>query len=159
MKKLVWFLVLLVVVISIIFVCGNLNLNVKVTSDINYSDNFNNYAFGDEPLDEFFNQASLAFSCVVSIELVVSIYAIIFMLLPLSKILGKKNYKKWFTILLLLRILMLIIGNIIVPLSTILVDFLSIFVGVFLILPICYAYIRKSKVKGNSKQDNESCKI
>ena len=75
----------------------------------------------------------------------ISIHSSIFLLSPLSKIISQDNHKKAFWILFIVRIAVLLILYSIIGLGTIVIDFISVFVGGFIVVPISLAVDSKRK--------------
>lgn len=84
-------------------------------------------------------------------EAFVSIHMSIFVLKPLSEMFSKTNYKKTFWTLFIIRAVILIFCDLFVSSFIAIFDFLAVFVGAFIIVPICAA-ITKTKIKKRSNQ-------
>lgn len=79
------------------------------------------------------------FEC-LGIQLFVTIHMSVFVLVPLSKIFAKVDSKKLFWKLFIGRwVILLIFDFLINPMTITIIDFLSVFVGAFAIVPICMA--------------------
>ena len=69
-------------------------------------------------------------------EAFVSIHMSIFVLMPLSKIISKDNSKKTFWILFGIRVAILLFFDLFITTGIAVVDFMAVFVGVFILIPI-----------------------
>lgn len=139
-KKIGWFLVLIVVVCGTLFV-NNTLFERKLTTDLtsfssseySYTDDYNYDSYESDKSD------SAGFFVAIFIEAFVSIHMSAFVLSPLSKIFGKEKHSKVFIILFAIRVIVLLIGDFIAPEVTMMVDFFAVFIGAFLVVPICAA--------------------
>lgn len=84
-------------------------------------------------------------------EAFVSIHMSVFVLSPLSKIISKDNSKKVFWILFAIRAAILIFCNLFVTTGIAIVDFIAVFIGAFIVIPIS-ASITKNPINGRSNQ-------
>ena len=84
-------------------------------------------------------------------EAFVSIPMSIFVLSPLSKIISKDNSKKVFWILFAIRAAILIFCDLFVTTEIAIVDFIAVFIGAFIVIPIS-ATITKTPINGRSNQ-------
>lgn len=88
----------------------------------------------------------------VFIEAFVTIHMSLFVLLPLSKIISPNNYQKLFIILSIIRILILLFFDFFITTSIAFIDFIAVFIGAFLVVPICgfiFGRIRKDNNTDN----------
>lgn len=79
------------------------------------------------------------FGMAIMMEAFCSIHMSVFVLMPLSKIISKDNDKKVFITLFVIRVIILLIGDVFVPMFMAMLDFFSVFVGAFIIVPISAA--------------------
>lgn len=79
------------------------------------------------------------------IEAFVSIHMSIFVLLPIAKAFSPVNSKKLFWILFAIRAAILLFCDFFVTTGIAIVDFISLFIGTFIIVPICYFISGKLK--------------
>ncbi len=87
----------------------------------------------------------------LGMEAFVSIHMSLFVLKPLSEMFSEENYKKTFWNLFLIRIGVLLFCDFFVSPYIAIVDFFAVFVGAFIVVPIC-ASITKTKIIGRSNQ-------
>lgn len=152
-KKICWFLVLILVVTGTIFISNKINLK-SISTDIDYYDNNyvdnsanyydeDNYYYDDSYYDnsasysEMHESTEMNIGAAIFCELFVSIHMSVFVLMPLSRIFGKEKHTKLFLILFAIRVMILIIGDIYSPGITMMVDFISVFLGAFIVVPVC----------------------
>lgn len=90
-------------------------------------------------------------SYAIGMEMFVSIHMSIFVLKPLSDIFSKKNSKKTFWTLFVIRAGVLLFFNFFITPFIAIVDFFAVFVGGFIIVPISAA-ITKTKINGRTNQ-------
>ena len=140
-NKNIWFLVLLI---------GGFGL-LAISSDFNFLNlvgSLNNSLILDVS-----NGAVDAgsFGMAIFMEAFCSIHMSVFVLIPLSKMISKDNDKKVFIILFLIRVVILLIGDLVSPMTMALVDFFSVFVGAFLVVPISAA-VTGTKINHRSNQ-------
>lgn len=83
----------------------------------------------------------------IGIEAFVTIHMSVFVLKPLSEMFSKDNSTKTFLTLFIIRAVFLLICDFFVTPWIFMVDFIAVFVGAFLVVPIC-ALITKSKNNG-----------
>lgn len=84
-------------------------------------------------------------------EAFVSIHMSAFVLIPLSKILSKNNSERTFWILFLIRAIVLIFCDFFITPSIAVFDFISVFIGAFVIVPIS-ALITKTNINSRTNQ-------
>ena len=72
----------------------------------------------------------------IGMELFCSIHMSVFVLMPLAKFISSKNWGKMFGILFGIRAVILVIGDFILPMGMAVLDFISIFLGAFILMPI-----------------------
>ena len=87
----------------------------------------------------------------LGMEAFVSIHMSVFVLIPLSKIISKENNKKTFWILFGIRAAFLIFCDFFITPAIAVVDFIAVFIGAFLIVPISAA-ITKTPINARSNQ-------
>lgn len=92
----------------------------------------------------------LSLEMALFMEAFCSIHSSAFVLMPLSKIFFKKNYRTAFMVLFIIRAVLLLGGNLITP-DVAMIDFFGIFVGAFLIVPLC-AILTGTKINPRSNQ-------
>ena len=80
----------------------------------------------------------------IFMEAFVTIHMTVFVLIPISNMLGGNNSKQLLKILFIGRILILLFCDFFITTAIALVDFLSVFIGAFLVVPICAAITHKS---------------
>ena len=69
-------------------------------------------------------------------EAFISIHMSLFVLMPLSKIISKENSKRTFWILFVIRIAILLFFDLFITKGIAIIDFILVFVGAFIIIPI-----------------------
>lgn len=84
-------------------------------------------------------------------EAFVSIHMTLFVLIPLSNLFGGNNPKYLLKILFIGRIVILILCDIFITPMIAIVDFFAVFVGAFLIVPICSAIKKKDPYQKNDR--------
>ena len=94
---------------------------------------------------------SVPLGVALGVEAFVTIHMSLFVLSPLAKILSKEDSKKTFWILFTIRILVLLIFDFFITPIIFFVDFMSVFIGAFIIVPIA-ASIKKVPLNGNRNQ-------
>lgn len=72
----------------------------------------------------------------IGCELFVTIHNSVFFLMPISKLINANKSTKIFCTLAGIRIVILIIGDFINPMVTMMIDFFSVFLGAFIIVPV-----------------------
>ena len=87
----------------------------------------------------------------LGMEAFISLHMSGFVLMPLSEMFSKENSKKTFWILFLIRACILLYFDFFVTPYIAMVDFAAVFIGAFIVVPIC-AVITKKKVSYNSGQ-------
>lgn len=155
-KKIYWFLILGVAVVGATF-ANNISLK-QVSTDFEYNENsYNDSTYNDsdylyddgyesdgsfatednntDAFSEFDN--SMGLGPAILCELFITIHMSVFVLMPLSRIFGKEKHTKLFLILFAIRVMILIIGDIYSPGITMMVDFISVFLGAFIVVPVC----------------------
>ncbi len=100
---------------------------------------------------------ALPFSVAIFMEAFVSIHMSIFVLWPLSNMLGDEDPKKWFKWAFIIRIVLLLIFDI-MNTGTALLDFFAVFIGGFIVVPICSAITKKSPYEGKTDIINKVTK-
>ena len=93
----------------------------------------------------------------IIMESFVSIHMSLFVIKPLSNLISRENSNKVFWILFILRAIFLILFDFFVAPSIAIFDFLMVFVGVFLIVPI-FSAIKKQNPYINDKSMNDTTK-
>jgi len=86
----------------------------------------------------------------IFMEAFISIHMSLFVLLPLSKIFFKSNSKKAFWTMFFIRIGILLLFDFFITTSIVVVDFIMVFVGAFIVIPISV------KLSGNKTSTIES---
>ena len=84
----------------------------------------------------------------IFMEVFVTIHMCVFFLMPLSKLINNRLYMPIFIFFFFVRIVFLIIGDIINPTATAVIDFMMVFFGAFIIVPV-FSGIKKM-VRGDS---------
>lgn len=92
----------------------------------------------------------LSIGIALFIEAFITVHMSLFVLLPLSKIISPNNYQKLFITLFIIRILILLFFDFFVTTLIALVDFISVFIGAFLVVPICSFIFGKIRKDGNT---------
>ena len=174
-NKIVWFLGLIVICFGILFIGNRINV-VSLSGDINsvgkddynygYDSDYNsdyNYNYPnseydypvvdyDDRIGTYESNEDFPLGVALFMEAFVTIHMSVFVLIPLSKIFGKENHKKLFYILFILRVVLLLIGDFCVSTSvTAMSDFIGVFIGAFLVVPIC-ASIKGVAINKKSNQ-------
>ena len=111
-----------------------------------YDGQFNNLGNAIVEVDGF--DDSIPIGIAIFCELFVSIHMSVFVLFPLAGIINRNKTVKIFIILFCFRAIILIIGDILNPTVTMLVDFISVFIGAFILVPILMSF---KKVKYNGE--------
>ena len=75
----------------------------------------------------------------IFMEVFVTIHMCVFFLMPISKLINERLSTPIFISLFIIRVIMLIIGDIINPVFTAIADFLMVFFGAFIIVPVAYS--------------------
>lgn len=93
-------------------------------------------------------------------EVIVSIYMSVFILMPLSKIISKENSKKTFWILFGIRVVILLIFDLFITTGIAIVDFIAVFIGTFILIPIASIKVGKgvlnaTQINNNTLNKNE----
>ncbi len=98
------------------------------------------------------DEEELSLFAALGMEAFVSMHMSAFVLLPLARIFAKENSKKVFWVLFTIRILYLLIFDLFITTSVAFFDFLSVFIGAFIIVPISVILTSvKEKVITNNK--------
>lgn len=155
-KKIGWFSILIAVVGCVLFINCNSDLK-KVSADVSSASSAeNSYYDGEEYYDVQYtyntsDSDDFGFFGALFIEAFVTIHMSVFVLSPISKIFGKDKHKLLFKILFIIRIIILIIGDLISPGGMMMIDFFSVFIGAFLVVPLC-AVIKGVELNHRSNQ-------
>jgi len=81
---------------------------------------------------------SIPISAAIGVELFVSIHMSLFVLWPLAQLFNKDgNAKKLFIKLFVIRAVILLFFDFFITTSIFLVDFFGVFIGAFILIPIC----------------------
>lgn len=115
-KKIFSFLILVGIVVGIVLLSNNLDFGMAAT-DMMESDEMSIWG---------------AILC----EAFVSIHMSVFVLFPLAGIINRNNVVKTFIVLFCIRLVILIIGDIINPAAMMIIDFMSVFFGAFILIPV-----------------------
>jgi len=73
----------------------------------------------------------------IFLEAFITIHMSLFVMMPISKIFGKDNYKSLFWKLFIVRIIFLLLVDILITPEIVILDFFALFIGDFLVVPIC----------------------
>ncbi len=84
----------------------------------------------------------------VGMELFVTIHMSVFVLMPIAEIINSGKKWKIFGILTVIRIIILLIGNLTIGFIMAITDFIMVFIGAFILVPLAYA-IKRQIYKGN----------
>lgn len=95
------------------------------------------------------SKSSITLFPFIFMEIFCSIHMSVFVLLPLSKIISKNKPTTTFCVLFIIRLILLVIGDIINPMITAIVDFMAIFIGAFILIPVIIG-LRKETSKKTS---------
>ena len=98
---------------------------------------------------------TMPISLVLLIEAFVTIHMSLFVLLPLSKLITNGNSKNVFWKLFIIRIILLLFFDLFITTDIYIIDFISVFIGAFILLPIV-AIIKKKNPIINSDAINNS---
>lgn len=115
-KKIISFIILVGIVVGVVLVSNNLDFGMAAT-DMMESDEMSIWG---------------AIFC----EAFVSIHMSIFVLFPLAGIINRNNVVKTFIVLFCIRLVILLIGDIINPAAMMIIDFMSVFFGAFILIPV-----------------------
>ena len=80
------------------------------------------------------------------IEAFVTIHMTVFVILPLSRLLPLENSSKAFWMLFISRVVFLLFCDFFVTPNVFILDFLSVFIGAFIVVPIAAVAKRKDKI-------------
>lgn len=149
-SKKVWlFIGLFIIVAGVILMNSKFDLRAASTDylDIDYTeggsvnDYYNdNSQDADSSTESFLSSIesdSPGLAVVLFVQAFVTIHMSVFVLWPLAKIFGKDKYKQTFMILFIARIIILLILDMTIPVTAMMADFIFIFIGAFLIVPLC----------------------
>lgn len=92
-------------------------------------------------------------------EAFISIHMSLFVLMPLSKIISKENSKRTFWILFVIRIAILLFFDLFITKGIAIIDFILVFVGAFIIIPIASikdkeGVVNDVPINNNEEQEN-----
>ena len=90
------------------------------------------------------DEGSFPLGIALGMEAFVSIHMSVFVLIPLSKIISKDNNKQVFWILFVIRAVILLFCDFFVTPGIAIVDFISVFIGAFIVIPIGAAVTKTS---------------
>ena len=90
---------------------------------------------------------SMPIGVAVLCELFVSVHMSVFVLFPISGIINRNKKVEIFILLFCLRAMVLLVGDILNPTVTMIVDFISVFIGAFAVVPILM-YFKHKKYNG-----------
>lgn len=139
MKKILSFLLLMVLILIPTFSYAELYYD-SASSDYTY-DYYDNYDDDDYYYDEYdeYYEEDMPMAAVIFMEAFVTIHMSLFVLLPMANIIEKENPMKMFWFFFVARIVMLLYCDFYVSKYVCIVDFLAVFVGAFIIVPLSYA--------------------
>lgn len=103
-------------------------------------------------MDSSFMDSSLLTSAIF-MEIFCSIHMSVFVLLPLAGMINRKKKTIIFCILFTIRVIILTIGNCFMPMGMAIIDFMCIFIGAFIIIPISTGL--RSELGGKSASFND----
>lgn len=115
-KKIISYLLLIIVFVGCLFLMDG-DLDVALTSTSSLDD-------------------EISIGMVILCEAFVSIHMSVFVLFPLASIINKNKVMKWFVTLFCIRLVILIIGDIMFPSVMMIVDFMAVFIGAFILVPV-----------------------
>lgn len=141
LNKNIWFLVLLIGGFGLLAISNNFNF-------LNIAGSLNNSLILSSS-NELVDAGS--FGMAIFMEAFCSIHMSVFVLIPLSKIISKDNDKKVFITLFVIRVIVLLIGDLIAPMFMAMIDFFSVFIGAFIVIPISAA-VTGTKINHRSNQ-------
>ena len=141
LNKYVWHLILLVGGFGVLAISNDFDFSNLVGS-------LNNGLILSSS-NEFADAGS--FGTAIFMEAFCSIHMSVFVLIPLSKIISKDNDKKVFITLFVIRVIVLLIGDLVAPVFMAMIDFFSVFIGAFILIPISAA-VTGTKINHRSNQ-------
>ena len=121
-KKILWFGLLILCFAGFLYIKDNLPIASVATSEA-----------------QFFEDDFLPLGVAIFMEAFVSIHMSVFVLFPIAGIINQRMKTKIFGVLFLIRLVILIIGDMINPGVMAIVDFMSVFFGAFIVVPILTA--------------------
>ncbi len=98
---------------------------------------------------------NISVAIALGMEAFISIHMSLFVLKPLSEIYSKENHKKTFWTLFAIRVVFLLFFDFFVSPYIAIFDFFAVFVGAFIVVPICSA-AKKTPIDGKSNQVTET---
>ena len=101
------------------------------------------------------SSSSIPVSFAIGLEAFISIHMSVFVLKPISKIISQSESKKIFWILFGIRAAILIIFDFFITTSIVVFDFLAVFVGAFIIIPILTAKKNGGMIKMDENNQDE----
>lgn len=93
------------------------------------------------------------------VEAFVTIHMTVFVLLPFSKMVFPKNSKKAFWILFIGRIVVLLLFDFFVTTSIMIIDFLAVFVGAFIVIPITAVITKSTRANSQNTKINQNKQV
>ena len=130
-KKIFSFICLIIIFIGIIVVLNNGDVNSLTNAVIEVE------GFED----------TVPIGMAIFCELFVSIHMSVFVLLPIAGVINRNKKVEVFILLFCIRAMILVVGDILNPTVTRMVDFISVFIGAFILVPILM-YFKRIKYNG-----------
>ena len=97
-----------------------------------------------------YNEFPMDFALIM--EIFVSIHMSVFVLMPMAKMFAKDNSKSAFWKMFAARAIFLIIVDAFITPAIAIVDFFAVFIGAFIVVPICAAITKTNPVLGNYRE-------
>lgn len=147
MKKTLSLILMMLLVLIPTFSYAELYYDSGYTYDNYYYDDYNDNDYDDDDYyydeyddyyydDEYYGDEEIPLGVVIFVEAFVTIHMSVFVLLPMANLLDKENPKKLFWFFFCARIVMLLYCDFFVTPMVFMVDFIAVFVGAFIIVPI-----------------------
>ncbi len=118
-KKIIWFIVLIILAV-VVFVGWNNDALFSMTNSSS----------------EMLEFSMESFWTAIGIEAFVTIHMSVFVLMPLSRLINSQKSMKVFGILFVIRLIILLIGDLFIPMLMMMIDFMSVFFGAFILVPV-----------------------
>lgn len=135
MKKILSFLLLMVLILIPTFSYAELYYD-SASPDYTY-DYYDDYYYDDYE-DEYYED-DMPMAAVIFMEAFVTIHMSVFVLWPFAHLIEKENPKKMFWFFFISRIVILMYCNFFVSTLICIVDFIAVFIGAFIVVPVTAA--------------------
>ena len=98
------------------------------------------------------SESDFSIGTAIGIEVFVSIHMSVFVLIPLAKMMSEENWKNVFIVMFVIRAVVLLFFDFFVTPFIFMVDFIAIFIGAFIVVPIL-TVITEKLIKSKRKQN------